>query len=305
LVQNKHLVVNLPLHVDDEDLCKPDVKEKPLSEPTDMSYIRHRLLMAEIARDSSDMLPLDPNLATYDLIISLDSRLEAFLESLPIFFQMDKAQAPEVQQIDCQRPYIPIQRAILAMMINLGRCKLHLPYMIGSPDGALHSFSRAMCLRSAHAVLSGHDSMTSTNLSHSAEFMRTQGTTHLMFIGALILATDLCCNRPTGDELEQGSAALMKACNMLASLKLHSQIAAKFLDSLTEMLVRYGVWAPSEAMPLADEPKAPVAVQDFTQQWQLGNNSLELRNSDMPLYFDDLWQRFVDQPSMMDMIDFV
>jgi hypothetical protein len=94
LVQNKHLAVNLPLHVDDEDLSKPGVTEKPLSEPTAMSYNRYRLKMAIITRDISDMLPIDPNLATYDLIISLDLRLDQFVDSLPNFFRMDKAKSP-------------------------------------------------------------------------------------------------------------------------------------------------------------------------------------------------------------------
>ena len=99
----------------------------------------------------------------------------------------------------------------------------------------------------------------------------------------------------------------MRACTVLAGVKHHSQIAAKFLDSLTELLVKYGVWSPSVTIPSATDD-TPIPNEDHSQQWQLGDYSLEDSHMeqldfDMPLLFDDLWETYVERPSAMDMID--
>jgi hypothetical protein len=303
----KHMEVNLPRHVDDDDLANVNSTEKLLSHPTTMTYNLHRIKIAELARGVSDVVPNDPNFATYRLISSVDSKFKEFITGLPSFFRMDEADSPQVQQMDENYPFIPVQRLVLTIMVNLGRSKLHLPYLIGSPDGDLHRFSREICLRSARNVLAAHQDMSTANLSHSSDFMKIQGTMHHMFMGAIILATDLCCNRPRGEEQERQSAELMRTCTVLAGVKHHSQLAAKFLESITDLLVKHGVWSSSVSVPELTEG-ALVTSEDVAQQFQLSDyvlNSDQLGQtySHMPLQFDDLWETFVERSSAMEMFD--
>lgn len=305
-VQLRHIKVDIPRNINDEDLAMSDFTEQPFSKPTTMSYFLYRLKAAEIARCISDMVSNDPNSASSEIVISLDSKYDHLLDELPTFFKMEHAHSAEVRAIDEKYSYIPIQRLVITIMINLGRCKLHFPYLVGSTNTALHIFSRHACLKAARSVLGAHRDMSTTNLSHSSDYMKLQGTVHHMFVGAVILATDLCCNRPRGEERERQHSELMRACAVLASLKHHSQIAAKFLESLTALLVKYGVWAQS-VTALTREGES-MANQDLSQQWQLGDYSLgssdiEHQDFEVPVWFDDLWGAFVEQPSAMDMID--
>ena len=310
-IQSKYMAVDIPRHINDDDLAESNPTEQPLSQPTTMSYVLQRRKLAEIALCMSETVPSDPHKATYDLIISLDSKLEHLLEELPIFFRLETHPSEEARLIDEKHIYIPIQRHVITMMINLVRCQLHFPYLVGSSNTALHIFSREICLRAARSVLAAHQGLAASKLSHMSDFMKAQGTVLHMFMGGVILATDLCCNQPRGIEREQQLSELMRVCTVLDSIKHHSQIAAKFLESLTGLLVRYGVWSSSMTIPPTIESTSmPNEAGDPYQQWQLGDypfddGHMEQQNFDMPLVFDDLWETFVERPSVFDMVDFV
>lgn len=272
-----------------------------------MSYFLQRLKIAEIAQVVSDTSPINPSEITYDEVVSLDAKFQHFVDTLPAFFKIESSQTKEVCQIDKDHSYVPAQRLVLAIMLNLTRCKLHFPHLVGSANTALHIFSRHACLKAAQSVLSAHRDMSDANLSHSADFMKLQGTIHLMFVGALVLATDLCCNRPRGAKREQQASELTRACNVLASIQQHSQLASKFLDSLTQLLIKCGVWSLPATAPLPTNEQ-PSNHDDALQQWQfddylLEDGVLEHQDLDTSLLFDDLWETFIDRPSAMNMID--
>jgi hypothetical protein len=309
LVQAKHMAVNLPRHIHDEDLTTSNPRELPLTQPCPISYVLCRLKLSEVAHAITELTPNNPIEASYDLVTSIDSKLQQFLKSLPVFFQMEKAHTPKVRQIDHKHPYIPMQRLVITMMINLGLCKLHFPFLVGSPFKGLHNFSRKTCLKAARSVLAAHRIITTSNLPYSSDFMKIQGTVQHMFMGAVVLATDLCCNQPRGPEREKQSSELMHVCSVLASIKQHSQIAAKFLTSLTELLVKYGVWSPSVVFPLADEPASNMngVVSQLPQlsEYLLDYGHIDPQEIDSSFLFDDLWEQFVQKPSVLEMIDLV
>ncbi|KAF2100212.1 hypothetical protein NA57DRAFT_36177 [Rhizodiscina lignyota] len=302
LIQPRFITSNIPKHVNDDDLGNPNIKERPLSEPTTMSYVLNRLKVAEISRCISDVTPHDPNDATYELILSLDSKLESLIRGLPAFFNIETADSEETGLIDQTHPYIPMQRLIINMMINLMRCKLHFPYFAGHPRKSLHAFSRDASLKAARHVLSAHRDMITSDMSHSADFMKIQGTVLHMFIGALILATDLCCNQHHGEDRESQSSELMAALKQLEGIKQHSQIAAKFLEVLTELLVKYGVWTPSTAVPSNTENESDPNVHSL-ENGHVSAQDFDIPFSDIPFPFDDLWKTFVEWPAAFDMID--
>ncbi|RBR20223.1 hypothetical protein FVER53590_09932 [Fusarium verticillioides] len=293
LIQPNLISTNLPRHINDADLSSSDKKERPLSEPTTMSYNLQRIKVAEVVRCISDLMPHDPREASCELILSLDAKLESLLHELPEFFKMDRSESEETKQIDQKYPHTPMQRLLINLLINIFRCGLHFPYLPGRLNKALHAFSRQAGLKAARAVLSSQRGMSMTDLLHSADFMKIQGTIFHMFIGALVLTTDICCNRDGQTQLTE----LMEVLKKLDNVKDHSKMAAKLLDILTQLLVSYGVWSPPTTISTYTEDATPI---DFGLS---GSKAQELDQLDMPLPFDELWETYIGNPGGLDMLD--
>jgi hypothetical protein len=258
-----------------------------------MSYNLQRIKVAEVVRCISDLMPHDPSEASCELILSLDAKLESLLCDLPAFFKIELSESEGTKQIDQNYPHIPMQRLLINLLINIFRCGLHFPYLPGRANKALHAFSRQASLKAARAVLSSHRGMTMTDMSHSADFMKIQGTIFHMFIGALVLTTDICCNQD--DETQ--SSELIGVLKKLDDVKDHSQMAAKLLDVLTQLLVTYGVWSPSTTISTYTEGATPL---DFGLSGHEGPRADSL---DMPFSFDELWETYIGQPCGLDMLD--
>ncbi|CAO2658204.1 Nn.00g059270.m01.CDS01 [Neocucurbitaria sp. VM-36] len=297
LVQPKFTASNIPKHINDDDLGNPNIQERPLTEPTTMSYVLHRLKVAEIVRCILDVIPHDPSDATYEMILSLDSKFDSLSQDLPAFFRVENADSDETKVIVRSHPYIPIQRLMLNMTINIFRCKLHFPYLAGNPSKSLHAFSRDASLKAARNLLSAHRDMISSEISNSADFMKIQGTVFHIFMGALVLATDLCCNQPRGADRDRQSSELTMVLHQLDGIKQHSQIAAEFLKHLTQLLVKYGVWSPDTTVSPITENGSEPSMDRF------GNGQMDLYEFTGPFPFDDLWEMYVEQPSALDILD--
>jgi hypothetical protein len=186
-------------------------------------------------------MPHDPSEASCELILSLDAKLESLVCELPDFFKIELVGSEETRQIDDEHSYIPTQRLLVNLLINVFRCGLHFSYLSGRANKSLHSFSRQASLKAARVVLSSHRGMSMTDMSDLADFMKIQGTIFHMFIGALVLAADICCNQPLGQEGETQFSELMGVLQQLDGVKGHSQMAARLLDVLTQLLIKYGV----------------------------------------------------------------
>lgn len=262
-----------------------------------MSYNLHRLQVAEVARHISDAMPRNASDATCELILSLDSKLEALVQSLPAFFRVEIADSDEIARICRTHPHLPLQRLVINLMVDLVRCKLHYSFLSGHSNKSLHTFSRDASLKAARRVLSAHRDMSMLEIFHSSDFMKIQGTIFHMFIGALILATDLCCNQPQGEERERQSAEVMMVLRQLDSIRLHSQSAASLLETLTQLLIQYGVWAPDTIIAPAEE--------SHTNVDSFGQDGIQVQEFDnlAPFPFEELWDTFVERPTIFDLID--
>ncbi|KAF6528719.1 hypothetical protein HZS61_000031 [Fusarium oxysporum f. sp. conglutinans] len=258
-----------------------------------MSYNIQRIKVAEIVRCISDLMPHDPGEASCELILTLDAKLESLLCELPDFFKAELAESEETKQIDQSYPHIPMQRLLINLLINIFRCGLHFPYLTGRVSKALHSFSRQASLKAARAVLSSQRGMSMTNMLHSADFMKIQGTIFHMFIGALVLTTDICSNQDGQTQLSE----LMEVLKKLDNVKDHSKMAAKLLDVLTQLLVTYGIWSPSTTVSTYTEGVTPL---DYDTS---GHEGPRVDSLDMPFPFDELWETYIGQPCGLDMLD--
>ncbi|KAF4949202.1 hypothetical protein FGADI_9059 [Fusarium gaditjirri] len=292
LIQPNLISTNLPKHINDEGLSDLEYKERPLSEPTTMSYNLQRIKVAEVVRCISDVMPHDPSEASCELILSLDTKLESLLLELPNFFRSEMAESEETKQIDKTYPHIPMQRLLINLLINIFRCGLHFPYLTGRVNMVLHSFSRQASLKAARAVLCSQRGMSVTDMSHSADFMKIQGTIFHMFIGALVLTTDICCNQDGQTHLSE----LVEVLQKLDDVKDHSKMAAKLLDILTQLLVSYGVWSPSTTVSTYTEDATPIELV------LSGCEGPRLDGLNMPFPFDELWETYIGQPGL-DMLD--
>ncbi|KAB5559619.1 hypothetical protein GE09DRAFT_1172606 [Coniochaeta sp. 2T2.1] len=279
-----------PRNINDDELGDPHAHERPLSELTSMSYSLHRLKIAEIARYISDQMPRDISDATCELILSLDSKLESLILSLPAFFRLEIADSEETVRIDHMHPHVPMQRLLINFMANLIRCKLHLPFLSGHPSQVLHAFLRDASLKAARRVLSAYRDMSFTNISHSFDLMKIQGIVFHMFTGALILATDLCCNQAQGDDRKHQSAELMGVLRQLEGIKQYSQSATKFYETLTQLLVKYRVWVPDVITSTATGVRPESTADPFDQDFMQGQDFEALA----PFGYEELWNTFVD-----------
>ncbi|KAJ4031908.1 hypothetical protein NW761_012946 [Fusarium oxysporum] len=293
LIQPNLISTNLPKHINDTDINNPEYKERPLSEPTTMSYNIQRIKVAEIVRCISDLMPPDPGEASCELILTLDAKMESLLCELPDFFKAELAESEETKQIDQSYPHIPVQRLLINLLINIFRCGLHFPYLPGRVNKTLHAFSRQASLKAARVVLSSQRGMSMTDMSHSADFMKIQGTIFHMFIGALVLTTDICCNQDGQTQLSE----LMEVLKKLDNVKDHSKMAAKLLDVLTQLLVTYGIWSPSTTVSTYTEDVTPL---DYDTS---GHEGPRVDSLDMPFPFDELWETYIGQPCGLDMLD--
>ncbi|RBA11088.1 hypothetical protein FPRO05_04261 [Fusarium proliferatum] len=293
LIQPNLISTNLPRHIDDADLSNSNYKERPLSEPSTISYNLQRIKVAEVVRCISDLMPHDPSEASCELLLSLDAKLDSVLCELPNFFRAELADSEETKQIDNAYPHIPMQRLLINLLINIFRCGLHFPYLPGRVNKALHAFSRQASLKAARAVLSSQRGLTMKDMLHSADFMKIQGTIFHMFIGALVLTTDICCNQDGQTQVSE----LIEVLKKLDNIKDHSKMAAKLLDILTQLLVSYGVWSPSTTISTYTQDEAPLDLG------LSGSKYLRLDGLDMPLPFDELWETYIEQPGGLDMLD--
>ncbi|KAL5619778.1 hypothetical protein FOVSG1_002000 [Fusarium oxysporum f. sp. vasinfectum] len=293
LIQPNLVSTNLPKHINDSDLSHPDCQERPLSEPTTMSYNLQRVKVAEVVRCISDLMPHDPSEASCELILSLDAKLESLLSELPAFFKLELIESEETKQIDQNYPHLPMQRLLVNLLINIFRCGLHFPYLPGRVNKTLHAFSRQASLKAARVVLSSQRGMSMTDMSHSADFMKIQGTIFHMFIGALVLTTDICCNQDGQTQLSE----LIEVLKKLDNVKDHSKMAAKLLDVLTQLLVTYGIWSPSTTVSTYTEDATPL---DYDTS---GHEGPRVDSLDMPFPFDELWETYIGQPCGLDMLD--
>jgi hypothetical protein len=173
-----------------------------------------------------------------------------------------------------------------------------MPYLPGHASTSLHEFSRQTSLQAARLALTAHRDMVTLDLSHSADFMKIQGTVFHLFIGALILAIDLCLNRPQGTDHQQELSELEVVIAQLDGIKHHSQIATKYLEHLTQLLTKYKIWSSSTLDSSDTEDGAALLNADSFVNDQIGAFDI-----DKSLLFDSVWDAFAGYPSGLDMID--
>jgi hypothetical protein len=236
--------VRYPRNINDDDISCIDLDfDRPLAEPTSMSYFLQRIRLADICRSVVDSMPItlsDLEQIEYEDVISLDGKFEKFLLELPIFLRLDEESRQRSQEIDQKFPQIEIQRYLLGLAVHNRRCKLHRPFLIQCSHEPRYNYSRKVSLQSARAIFQvrrflerGHSSFASTHL-------RLCAVIHYVFMATVVLVMDLCFNKMESQE-EQRKEEVINACKMLEEAKGQSAIAGKLLESLMDILRKHKI----------------------------------------------------------------
>ena len=246
-VQPRHMRVNKPRNVDDDDLLQEDPPmDKPLSEPTTMSYYIQRIKIAEICRRVVDVMPLSSfELGTVDYqeIINLDEQFEAFFQELPPFFRIDNKSLRESVPIVRRYPHLQIQRYAVLMIAHTRRCKLHQPFLIRRSMERHYDYSREMSLKSARSVIQMKDLLREEDPdSFASVSTKHTGIIYHIFMATVVLVMDLCFNKAAnGEDDAARKAEVVSAFQMMEEARSQSRMANEFLESLMDVLRKHKV----------------------------------------------------------------
>lgn len=255
-MQPRHMAVRQPLNSTDAD---PLIAVDPATHATAMSFFTYRTQFAIVCRTVADALPslpFDLRRADATTIRRLDGLFEGFLGGLPGYFRMREGR--QRQQGDGEEdwgekglPRLGTQRLLLHLCANMRRCKLHQPWLVPRPgEGDDRAFSRGICLESARKVVAAAQMFEEDEERRRVERGgggcgegRLSTVVHHVAMAAVVLVVDLCFSRLAEgtEERERRQTEIGEACRVLERARRESEMAARFLTSLGEMLKRHGV----------------------------------------------------------------
>lgn len=242
IFQLRHMNVNHPRNIDDELLTRSSGQEVDgfsASTPTSMSYLLHRLYLADICRQVVDTLPsvlMEPQELNYDVVVTLDGRFQNFIKFLPAYFQLEPQNMEAQAEIMRNRPYIAWQRATLHLSVNTYICRLHRPFHLESFANPAYAFSRTMCVRSAHKVLDMRRSMDDIGHSVGLDVSRLWSVAQHVFLAAITLAAEVSFN-PGAPLADLQRAEVLEACRMLGEMRSESNAMRHMVQKGVQVLL--------------------------------------------------------------------
>ncbi|KAK5057569.1 hypothetical protein LTR84_011569 [Exophiala bonariae] len=242
-MQTRHMLVNRPRNVDDDDITQDPSLDQPISSPSTMSYYLQRINLADLCRSVADAIPLlsvDISAIDYKDIITLDRRFEALLEGLPYFLKTDEHNRKRSEDVLLKYPQLRAQRFSFAMVALTRRCKLHQPFLIRGSVHQEYKYSREVSLRSARSVIKMKRVVEQESGPLFGTDVKLTGISHHIFMATIVLVTDLCFNRGREDDDER-KTEVIEALKLLEEAKCRSQIVSKFVESLENVLRKHKV----------------------------------------------------------------
>ncbi|OJD30012.1 uncharacterized protein BKCO1_6800030 [Diplodia corticola] len=259
----------------------PVFTPRPLSgsAPTTMSFALHRLRFATVCRAVADAatataagggeggggggsFPLDLRRVAPRTVRRLDGLWEEFLEGLPVVFggpaggaAGDGGGDADDEGLRRRFPRLETQRCLIQLCAHVRRCRLHQPWLVegrkeadGGWDrerGEQAAFSRRVCLQSAKRVVGAARRFERDEEGrYGGGEGRLSTVVHHVAMAAVVLVVDLCFSglaEGPAREREQRRGEIGEACRMLERARRESEMAARFLKSLGEMLTRHGM----------------------------------------------------------------
>ena len=245
-IDPRHCQVNKPLNVDDDDLTiSNNIVDRPISEPTEMSYSLIRMGAGEMCRILADLVhPMASgvNNVDYDEIIALERRIARVAEDLPYYFRLDGDSRKKTEPYLSKYPQLATQRYLLQQGFHCHRSRIHRPFLIRGSLDVRFQFSRQACLESVRKSLEIRRLLNREKRGTVLPIARLNFVVYHIFMAALTLALDLCFNKSTSEVEDQRRRAELKdACLMLHEAKAEMPAADRFLNPLMELLRKHKI----------------------------------------------------------------
>ena len=288
LVKTSQMITKHPRNIHDEDLENEDLNfERPLSEPTLMSYFIQRIRYGEISRQIADIMQYwaSSEPTTHEHIMRIDKQFVAFFNELPLFFRLDEHSRLQSSQVEANWPQVTTHRYILGLIVPSRRCVLHLKYLINGLKSP-NTLSRDACLESARAIVHAKRLLDRETNPFAPMVQKNFGAIQHLFIGSVVFAMDFCYNRTPGAEAQRRDE-LTDVCLMLRNDAERSTIAGKFLDVLLDTLRDHDVVLP--------------ALSSFTSRHKIGQSTPGPgEDISMDLGFDKIWAKYISTTDWFD-----
>jgi hypothetical protein len=245
-----------PWNVNDEDLYDGMKNiDKPLSDPTEMSYFLQRIRLGEMCRELVDRMPLGATAhdrSGHADIIAVDAQFVKFLGEIPDFFKLEAAEKPPSQQP--LTTGIIVQRYIIHSLVHSHRCKLHLPYLAKASANSQYNYSREACLEAARQTVRTEKLLERESLQFVQVRFRISGVLQAVYIASIAFLLDMCFHNDRGQCDPKRKAELLEACGILEDARIHSPFTANLLESLDGIVQKYRLSLPrlSNSMPAAN-----------------------------------------------------
>lgn len=253
-INPRHTATRKPCNVDDAELYDgmPNI-DKPISQPTEMSYFLQRIRLGEMCRDLIDRTPLgatpNENMAHVD-VMNVDAQFQKVLDELPDFFKLEAAEKtnnngaaiPHGQQ--SLTTGIVAQRYILHSLLHSHRCKIHLPYIAKAQSNPRYSYCREACLEAARQIIRTERLLEREAVQFVTTRFRISGVLQAIFIAAIAFLLDMCFQSDRGHCDPVSKAELLDACSILEEAKNHSPMTASLLESLNNVVQKYKLPLP-------------------------------------------------------------
>jgi hypothetical protein len=235
------MAVRKPRNAVDEEIVEgKEVIDQPLEQPTSVSYLIQRILLAEVLHDILDgsLLVGSQEKTTYSRVMEVDRRLNQFIQELPTFFTLDDPGLDALPTSDPRRsPNITVQRYALHILLNRQLCKLHLPYLIqGTVEPSL-AYSRERCLKSARLVIRVEHLLRMETSPLFSPRLRMNIVLHGIFLACIVLVLDACSgdNPPdtpwSGEEIMGVWHTLYQALDQSPSALTLLELSIQVLES--------------------------------------------------------------------------
>ncbi|EED14775.1 conserved hypothetical protein [Talaromyces stipitatus ATCC 10500] len=303
-----HMATRKPWNVNDEDLYDGMKNiDRPLSEPTEMSYFLQRIRLGEMCRELVDRMPLGitaSDRSGYADVIAVDAQFLKFLGEIPEFFTLEAAEQPA----ELQKPLatgIIVQRYIIHSLVHSHRCKLHLPYLAKVSSNTQYSYSREACLEAARQTVRTEKLLERESVQFVHARFRISGVLQAIYIASIAFLLDMCFHNVRGQCDPERKVELLEACYILEEAVSHSPFTANLLESLDSIVQKYRLSLPRLSnMPRASPPQNPQNQVAFDttgrSQWSAGLDSENLANKsvepaaqgDNPVMDPSSWDTF-------------
>jgi hypothetical protein len=237
------MLVDKPLNLNDEDLVDGMSRiGKPFSQPTAASYSLLRIRFSEISRHMVDRSPIvmsNIGELSHDVVLDIDTEIISLIAEIPQFFSMSVEELMATFNLDAARAAgIVHQGNTIFSLAYARRCALHFPYFTRGFVDPIFASSKDICLRSARLIIQTELRLRAAG--QTVRYYRYCGLIVATFMASIVLLINICHSK-TSRQQEKEHQEVADAIRILEEERFESGTAARFLDTLMEVLRKHNV----------------------------------------------------------------